>query len=119
MANKTTKREYFAILTNIVEASDRADREEILTFIAHEVELLDRKSSKSGMTATQKANIEVKSQIETALREVGKPVTISELMASSPVMAGYSNQKLSALLNRMSDVVKTTEKKKSYFSLAE
>jgi DNA-binding transcriptional regulator GbsR (MarR family) len=61
-------------------------------------------------------------KIKTALAEVGKAVTITELQNASATMAEYSNQKLSALLKKLVDageVVKTTEKKKSYFSLAE
>ena len=122
MEKKMTKKEYFALVAGIVENTDREDRADILAFIAHEVELLDKKSAKSGETKTQKENVEIMNKIETALREVGKAVTITELQAASAVMAEYSNQKLSALLKKMVDserVVKTTEKKKSYFSIAE
>lgn len=119
---KVTKREWFAVLAGIVETSEMENKEGALAFIAHEVELLDKKSAKSGETKTQKENVEVMNKIETALAEVGKAVTITELQGASASMAEYSNQKLSALLKKMVEsgrVVKTTEKKKSYFSLAE
>ena len=122
MEKKMTKKEWFAILTNVVEGSEMENKTEALAFIAHEVELLEKKSAKSGQTKTQKENVEVMEKIKTALSEVGKAVTISELQTASAEMAEYSNQKLSALLKKLvesGEVVKTTEKKKSYFSLAE
>ena len=60
--------------------------------------------------------------IKVALKEIGKAVTITELQNSNEDMAQYSNQKLSALLKQMvesNEVVKTTDKKKSYFSISE
>lgn len=122
MDKKMTKKDWFAVLANVVEASDMENKTEALAFIAHEVELLEKKSAKSGATKTQKENVGIMENIKTALGEVGKAVTISELQAASTTMAEYSNQKLSALLKKLvegGEVVKTTEKKKSYFSLAE
>ena len=122
MEKKMTKKEWFAVLANVVEASEMENKTEALAFIAHEVELLEKKSAKSGATKTQKENVGIMESIKTALSEVGKAVTITELQAASSAMAEYSNQKLSALLKKLvesGEVVKTTEKKKSYFSLAE
>ena len=122
MEKKMTKREWFAVLANVIENSEMENKTEALAFINHEVELLEKKSAKSGQTKTQKENVSIMETIKTALSEVGKAVTISELQAASSTMAEYSNQKLSALLKKLvesGEVVKTTEKKKSYFSLAE
>ena len=122
MEKKMTKKEYFAVLAEVVANSDMENKNGALAFIAHEVELLEKKSAKSGQTKTQKENVEVMEKIKSALGEVGKAVTITELQAASAEMAEYSNQKLSALLKKLvesGEVVKTTEKKKSYFSLAE
>ena len=122
MEKKMTKKDWFAVLANVVEASEMKNKTEALAFIAHEVELLEKKSAKSGTTKTQKENVVIMEAIKTALAEVGKAVTISELQAENTTMAEYSNQKLSALLRKLvesGEVVKTTEKKKSYFSLAE
>ena len=122
MEKKMTKKEWFAVLASVVEASEMENKTEALAFINHEVELLEKKSAKSGQTKTQKENVEVMEKIKFALGEVGKAVTITELQAASAEMAEYSNQKLSALLKKLvesGEVVKTTEKKKSYFSLAE
>lgn len=122
MEKKMTKKEWFAVLANVVEASEMENKTEALAFINHEVELLEKKSAKSGQTKTQKENVEAMEKIKSALGEVGKAVTISELQTENVAMAEYSNQKLSALLKKLvesGEVVKTTEKKKSYFSLAE
>ena len=48
-------------------------------------------------------------------------MTVSEMQKASDKLAEYSNQKISAILRKMIDngnVVKTVDKKKSYFSLA-
>ena len=123
MANsKMTKKDWFATIRAMVEGSGNEREDEILAFIDHEVELLEKKRSKSGQTMTQKENVEVVAKIENALRVVGKAVTITELQTASEEMSAYSNQKLSALLKQMvskGTVVRTEDKKKAYFSLAE
>ena len=48
-------------------------------------------------------------------------MTVSEMQKASEMLAGYSNQKISAILRKMVEsgmVVKTVDKKKSYFSIA-
>lgn len=48
-------------------------------------------------------------------------MTVSEMQKASDKLTGYSNQKISAILRKMIEsetVVKTVDKKKSYFSLA-
>lgn len=118
MAEKRiTKREYFAMVAGIVEQANPENKADILAFINHEVELLDKKSAKSGQTKTQKENVGIMETISAVLADMGKPVTITEMMKDERLSA-YSNQKLSALVRQMPNVVKTTEKKKSYFSLA-
>ena len=61
-------------------------------------------------------------QLLEALAEFDKPVTVSEFMKeSSHEVATLSNQKLSAILKKLVDsekVIRTVEKKKSFFSLA-
>ena len=112
---KLTKRDYFKEVRGMV-----ANRQDLVDFIDHELELLDRKSSKSAETKTQTENKGIMEQIVTELSRIAKPVTISELQASSEILKDYSNQKLSALLKKLVDsnqVVKTTDKKKSYFSI--
>ena len=122
MEKKITKRERFANLYAIVEQSNAENKTDLLGFIDHEVELLEKKSSKTTMTATQKANLEVMETIKEVLAD--KPnSTVSELIKDERLSA-YTNQKISALLRLLGDdgtkqVVKTTDKKVSRFSLAE
>ena len=116
---KLTKRDYFNELKGLESV---ACREDLVQFINHELELLDRKHGKSSQTKTQIENENIKETIKVALKEIGKAVTITELQNSNEDMAQYSNQKLSALLKQMvesNEVVKTTDKKKSYFSISE
>lgn len=117
MANKMTKKDYFATLKAMVEAAAPANMADMVAFIDHEVDLLDRKSAKSGQTKTQKENVAVKEQIVSALADLAKPSTVSEIMVAVPL----SNQKISALLRQLVNegkVVRTEEKKKAYFAVA-
>ena len=117
---KVTKRDNFNALLKIKEV---ASNEQLVEFINHELELLDKKSAShtTAKTANQKANEEIKTKIVDALVKLGKS-TISELQAGSEEMAEYSNQKLSALLKQLVDskeVIRTMDKKKAYFEVAE
>ena len=119
---KITKKERFMELINLVNASEAESKSEMVAFLEHEIELLERKSSSSAKTKTQQEHEKIMALIVEELRKVGKPVTITELMKESVVMAEYSNQKLSSLLKKLTEVenpvvVKTIEKKKSYFSV--
>ena len=113
-----TKREMFNTIKEITEVKAN---EEMVAFINHEIELLDKKSSKSTPTKTQKENETLVKVVFDELSRIGKAVTISELQIESEVSNSFSNQKLSALMKKLVDcgrVEKTTDKKKSYFSVA-
>lgn len=118
--SKMTKKDYFKVLKEIVKGNER--EVELVAFIDHEIELLVKKSAKSGMTATQKANAEIMEKIVNALAVMDKPVTVTELQKGFAELDALSNQKMSALLKKLVDegrVVKTIDKKKSLFSLPE
>lgn len=122
MTKKMTKKEMFAIVQAVVENATVENKAEMIAFIEHEIKLLNKKSSKSVQTKTQKENEILKEELMVALAEMEKPVTISNFceLTSHPV-GKLSNQKLSALLNQLvkaGKVVKTVEKKKSYFAVA-
>ena len=118
MEKKVTKKDRFSRIYTIVEESNASDKVELLGFIDHEVELLEKKSSKVTLTATQKANLEVIEVIKEVLED--KPnSTVSELIKDER-LSTYTNQKISALLKKLIDsgeVVKSTDKKVSRFSL--
>lgn len=116
---KMTKREMFAELTKVVNGAEVTNKEELLNFIAHEVELLDKKNSRSGKpTARQMENEKIKTSILTIL-ECGKPLTVSQIMATLND-SNLSNQRVSALLTQLKDVekvIRTVEKKVAYYSI--
>ena len=94
--------------------------QDVINFVNHEIELLDRKHSKTSQTKTQKENELIKENIVKVLTKIDRPVTITELQNESAEMEVYSNQKLSALLKQLVQngiVTKTIDKKKSYFSV--
>ena len=114
---KMTKRDYF---TAILEKYPLTAEEK--AFVEHELELLEKKnSSEKKPTAQQDAN----DSIKTAIAEGMSPnrlYTVTEIQKEIPECAELSNQKVSALIRQLKDaglVVKTEDKRKSYFSLAE
>ena len=112
---KMTKKEMFEMIKGVCANDTR-----IVEFCDHEIELLTRKASKSTMTKTQKENEGIMEIIVNALKNLDKAVTITELQGTCVELADYSNQKISALLKKLVDsnqVVKTVDKKKSYFSI--
>ena len=116
MANKKTKREFFGEIREIVK-----ENTELVEFIDHELELLDKKTSAKS-TKVNTEQVELMEKIVDALKEIGRSVTISELQKENAEMAEYSNQKLSAMLKKLVDnkqVTKMIDKKKSYFMVAE
>lgn len=117
MEKKLTKKDLFGELLKIGEvASNKA----LVDFINHEIELLEKKNSKSTQTKTQKENEGIKELILNALTEIGKPVTITELQNANTELADFSNQKISALLKQLVEsqaVDKIVDKKKSYFTV--
>ena len=126
MTKKMTKKEMFAVVVEVVEntTSVPAERKaEMVKFLNHEIELLNKKSSKSGQTKTQKENVLLMEQLAVAPSKMEKTVTISEFQGlSTSEVATLSNQKLFALLKKLTEeenprVIKTVEKKKSYFSV--
>lgn len=121
-STKVTKRERFAQLMEIVNASQVENSAELVSFIEHEVELLNKKNSRSGKpTKTQVANESIKAQIVSVLERVERPMTVTQLLAESE-LADLSNQKVSALLTQLREsgtVVRTVEKKVAYYSLAD
>jgi len=73
-------------------------------------------------TATQVANEGFKSAIIDFLREADKPQTVTDILKGVAALNGFSNQKVSALMTQLVNgglVVKTTDKRRSYFAIAE
>lgn len=113
---KITKKEMFGMLLEIAEV---AQDELLVNFINHEIELLDKKASKSSSKRTD-ANVALKAELLEELLQIGKAVTISEFMKLSEVVKEkeLSNQKVSSLFSQMKDdtIDRTVLKGKAYFS---
>ena len=90
----------------------------------HELELLAKKNAGTGErkpTATQTANMGIKEAMLNAM-EHGVPYTASELLKLVPELDGYQVQKATALLRQLTlegKVVKSEDKRKTYFTLAD
>jgi hypothetical protein len=116
MANKITKKEMFNM---IKEVAGVRENPQMVAFIDHELELLDRKASGKKPTKTQEENKVLKEEVLAVLSDTG--LTVTEVQNKSNVLGDLSNQKVSALLRQLVEdglVVKTIDKKKSFFSLA-
>lgn len=113
---KMTKRDYF---TAILEKYPLTAEEK--AFVEHELELLAKKNaSDKKPTAQQTANEAIKSAILDGMTS-GRFYTVTEIQKEIPECAELSNQRVSALLRQMvgNEIVRTEDKRKAYFSLAE
>lgn len=96
---------------------------ELVAFIDHEIELLERKNATSGErkpTKTQLANEGIKADI-LALFAAGQPLTCSELIKLDSSLAEFSSQKIVALIHQLVKEGKLTRevvKGKAFFKLA-
>ena len=117
MANKKmTKRDYF---TAILSKYPLTDAEK--AFVEHELELLEKKNSaEKKPTAQQIANDGIKTAILAGMTP-NRLYTITEIQKEIPECAELSNQRVSALIRQMvgNEIVRTEDKRKAYFSLAE
>ena len=119
---KMTKKETINLLIDVLMGNQEVEDMQIFVdFLVHERELLEKKSSNSGQTKTQKENEVIKEKIVATLRGLDRPVLITEIQGANAELANYSNQKISALLTQLvnAEIVKReVDKKKAYFTLA-
>lgn len=115
---KMTKKDRYNQLLAIADVKANKD---LVDFINHELELLDRKNaSDKKPTAQQVANEGVKEAIIEGM-EKDRLYTITEIQKNIPACNDLSNQRVSALVRQLKDegkVVRTEDKRKAYFSLA-
>lgn len=119
---KITKKERFEMIKEIVLNAGLDNEAEMIEFLDNEINLLNKKRASGAKTATQKENEVLVERLYEVLAEIGRPVTVSELQKENEEFGAMSNQKVSALMKKLTDanrVVKTPDKKKSYFSIAE
>lgn len=100
MKKKITKKENFSALLEVVKAIECDRKDELITFINHEIDLLTRKASSGKLTKTQKENLQIKKEIIKVLCESDKgEISIKELSETENL--NFSNQKLSSLLTQL------------------
>lgn len=121
MEKKMTKKEMFTSIvkgidTYLIEFDDDRFNSNMVSFLQHEIELLDKKSASKKPTKTQEANEVLKDVILSVLTTEG--MTASEVLASADEFSGLSNQKISTLLNQLvkdGKIEKVTDSRKSIF----
>ena len=117
MANKITKREVIGMMMNeeVVKANPT-----YVAYLENELALLDKKAQNKKATKTQEQNVGIKATILKVLATIGSG-TVTDIQNGNEELSALSNQKVSALVRQLvesGEVVKTTDKKKSIFSLA-
>lgn len=116
---KMTKKETINLLIDVLMGNKEVEDMQIFVdFLTHERELLEKKSSNSGQTKTQKENETIKEKIVETLRELDKYSTITDIQNANAELGEYSNQKISALLKQLVEsevITRIVDKKKAYF----
>lgn len=121
MANtvKVTKKDRYATLKAIVEGLDREDKDELIAFIDHEVELLNKKRSTSDKPSKKQVeNESIKAEILGFLGTVEKAKVgeITKVLGDKVTSA----QQVSALVTQLKNegkVTRFTEKKDIFFAI--
>ena len=117
MTNKMTIKDYFNEVIALASANGRDD---LVEFAKGRIAVLDKKAAAKKPTKAQEENEVIKAEILAVLTNEGK--TVTDIQALSETLSALSNQRVSALLRQLiadGSVVKTVDKKKSYFALAE
>jgi len=112
-----TKKEMYAEIRNAV-----INNEEMVAFIDHEIELLNRKGGSSKKpTKTQVENDAYKATIVEYLTTVDAPKTIKDMQVEIADISGLTNQRITHMLTdlvKAGTLVKEYVKKTPYYSIA-
>lgn len=117
MEKKITKR---FVLNHIIENYGKDTL--VVDYARHELELLDKKANSKTPTKTQLENENLKEVIVKVLTNGATPMTITDIQSVNQELENLSNQKISALLTQLVKdkvVVRTTDKKRAFFSIAD
>ena len=114
-----TKREMFTAIANVAEV---AANQEMVDFLNHEIELLNRKASSARKpTKNQVENESYKALIVEYLSSADAPKSIKELQADIAEISGLTNQRVTHLLTdlvKAETLTKEYVKKTPYYSIA-
>ena len=119
---RITKKDRFNQLLALSAVAENAD---LVAFIEHEIELLERKNASASNgtrkpTKTQIANEGIKAEIVEQMSN-GVSYLISDMMKAFPSLSEYPSQKIVALVRQLVNEGKVTRevvKGKAYFTLA-
>ena len=121
MEKRITNKERYEQLIEIVNVSTVDNKEELIEFLESRIELAAKK--RTGQTKTQKENEVLIEKLYEVIKNIGKPVTVTEIYEAAKDIEGITSaQKVSALVKKLVDaktIVKTTDKRKSLFSVSE
>ncbi len=116
MATKMTKKKMFSAIREMV-----ISNQNMVDFIDHEIELLNRKSSaKRKPTERQIENEKLKSEIMSYLTEADTMKCISELQTEIPSLSELKNQRITHLLSALVESEKLEKeyvKRTPYYSV--
>lgn len=116
----TTKMTYKVAIENAIAGNITDEVKDKLTAL---IAQLDKKNgAERKPTANQVANEGYKTAIMEFMRNAGAAMTVTDVIKGCDAVAGFSNQKVSALMRALEadgELVKFTEKRKSYFKVAE
>ena len=92
-------------------------RAEAMEKLAKMMEQLDKKANTEKKPTQRQMDAEQEAQTLLAeLREAGKAMTVSDMIAELPSCKSFSNQKVSALIRKLGTAVeRIEEKRKAYF----
>ena len=128
MANeRITKKENFTSVRAILVENNAS--ENLLKFIDHEIELLNKKSASRKPTKAQKATSELRDIVLDVLGNATKPMTILEIQGCDDRLKVFngevvSNQRIASILTKLGDGVngegivhKKVVKRKNYYAI--
>jgi predicted transcriptional regulator len=122
---KMTKKDYFKMLLNIVEKSNTENKTDLVTFVNHEIELLNNKKSSSNNSKKEQERKAEQANIQTIILNVleneKNGLTATEIQRANTELANYSLPKITAMIKKLVDsgsIIRTVEKKKAIFRIA-
>ena len=116
MTKKMTKKERFAQLLAINEVKSN---KELVEFLNHEIELVERKNGTRKPTKAQLENEGIKEQIVAILtKEPDRIFTVTEICKALSSVGDFTSQKISALMRALvldNKAQRIEDKRKTYF----
>ena len=118
MANKMTKKDYFNLMRE--HFSSMPEFANVVDFIDHEIELLDKKNAtKSGKLTAKQIESEALKPILLEVLRSGVIAKCSDIIRSDERLASYTTQKISPILKKMEaegTVIKIVKGKDTLYS---